>query len=378
MKKKLVWLILIVILVVLAAAGGYIYTEYSKWNTPWGKEDETFIINVQEGWSARQIADELRDKGIIDNTEIFLIIADLRGIGDKLKAGEYEFDGTQTPYEVLNLLAIGWNRRRPLVIPEGYTQPQIAKACEDLEICSQEDLFKEFNQVSMFSSVVSPPDGKTNPGLEGVLFPDTYYYIKNTPPVKIVDRFLKRFNEKFNPITDEAVKAGKTWWWQQDDTRESESVHRIVIMASIIEREVKHDEDRPLVASVFVNRLKKNMPLQADATVHYAIGDWTRPLTSTDLQINSPYNTYKNAGLPPAAICNPGEEALRAAAMPPETDYLYYVTMADGKARFTADYNEFLQFKREYKQERRDIREKMANDTADEPAADTTQPATTP
>ncbi|MBZ0255596.1 endolytic transglycosylase MltG [bacterium] len=349
MKKKVIWGLLIVVLIAIAAAGVMIYQEYKVWNTPWGTPDDRYLVDIPDGWNARQIGELLEEKGIIDNVSIFLIVADLRGIGESLKAGEYEFKGDQTPYEALDLLATGWNYRRSLVIPEGFTQKQIAERCEEMEICTAEEFINESNTTQTFSVVVTAPDG-TNAANEGVFFPDTYYLIRHTPPIKVVERMVRKFEKVFNPIYTAAQDdLTKNYWWKEPSINSKDASHSVVILASIVEKEAKNHEDRAKVAAVFVNRLKKGMPLQSDATVHYAIQDWSRSLTKADLDFDSPYNTYQRKGLPPAAICNPGEAAIRAAIDPADIDALYFIAMNSGETKFTADYNEFLKWKREYK-----------------------------
>ncbi|MDP8245990.1 MAG: endolytic transglycosylase MltG [Candidatus Hinthialibacter antarcticus] len=349
MKKKVIWGLLIVVLIAVAAAGIMIYQEYSVWNTPWGTASDRHLIDIPEGWSARQIGTLLEEKGIIDNVTVFLVIADLRGIGDSLKAGEYEFTGDQTPYQALDLLATGWNYRRSLVIPEGFTQLQIAQRCEEMEICTAEAFIAESNTSQTFAIVVAAPDG-TNAANEGVFFPDTYFLIRNTPPIKVVERMVRKFEKVFNPLFTAAQNdQEKSYWWKEASLVANDSSHSVIILASIIEKEAKNDEDRAKIAAVFVNRLRKGMPLQSDSTVHYSIQDWSRALTLTDLEFDSPYNTYQRKGLPPAAICNPGEASLRAAMEPTDIDALYFIAMNSGETKFTADYNEFLKWKREYK-----------------------------
>ncbi len=353
MKKKMIWGLLIVVLIAVASAGIIIYQEYQAWNTPWGTPEDRYLIDIPEGWTARQIGELLEEKGIIDSVNVFLIIADLRGIGDSLKAGEYEFTGDQTPYQALDLLAIGWNFRRSLVIPEGFTQLQIAQRTEEMEICTAEEFIAESNTSQTFQVVVTAPDG-TNAANEGVFFPDTYFLIRNTPPIKVVERMVRRFEKVFNPLYTAAQdNTDKSYWWEQAELIENDASHSIVILASIIEKEAKKDEDRAKIAAVFVNRLKKGMPLQSDSTIHYAIQDWSRALTKADLKFDSPYNTYQRKGLPPAAICNPGEASLKAAIEPADIDALYFISMQTGETKFTANYNEFLTWKREYKQAKR-------------------------
>jgi UPF0755 protein len=175
-----------------------------------------------------------------------------------------------------------------------------------------------------------------NGNLEGFLFPKTYEVTSRTSARSVVNMLLKQFQ----------VETEHLEW------RRAQSLgvtpYQVVIIASLIEKEAKVPEDRPLIASVIYNRLKMKMKLGIDATVQYALGQWKPVLTNKDLQVDSPYNTYRIAGLPPAPICNPGFESIRAALYPASTNYIYYIlTGADGKHSFTADYQEFKRWKEE-------------------------------
>ncbi len=355
MNRKKVWgVIAFLILAAVLILGWFAFTEYKIWTNAWGEEDQSFTIEITEGKTARQIADLLKEKEVIDNTTVFLIFADFRGLGEKLKAGEYEIRGDQSPSQILDMLATGSQYYRSLVIPEGFTQLDIAKRCEEMDICTAEGFLERCRFNSIFTFAIAQAPGGANSAIEGILFPDTYYLFKNTPPVKVVDRMTKKFESVMQEIVDaaeekEEKEGGKeTYWWKADTPEYLQRIFKIVILASIIEKEAKKSEDRALIASVFVNRLKKNMPLQADSTIHYAINDWSRPLTKDDLQIDSPYNTYKNKGLPAAAICNPGKESILAAVDPAQTDYLYFIAL-NGETKFTASYDEFLELKKQLK-----------------------------
>jgi UPF0755 protein len=175
-----------------------------------------------------------------------------------------------------------------------------------------------------------------NGNLEGFLFPKTYEVTSRSSARSVVAMLLKQFHIETEHLEwSRAQSLGVT-------------PYRVVVIASLIEKEAKVSEDRPLIASVIYNRLKRNMKLGIDATVQYALGHWKPVLTNKDLEVDSPYNTYKIAGLPPAPICNPGFESIRAALYPASTDYIYYIlTGADGKHSFTADYQEFKRWKEE-------------------------------
>lgn len=364
MNKNTMTVLAVIGLIVIAAMGGFLYSEYSKWTSAWGESPEDdFIINIEEGKTATEIADMLAERGVLHNTNMFLVMADLRGFAEDLKAGEYMIRGASSPVQLLDMFAIGWNYRHRLVIPEGFTQGDIANRVDEMEICSREDFLAECHlRNNIFPFVIAQaPDGG-NAACEGVLFPETYEFIKNTPPERVVNRMFRTFDAVWEEISQEALAANpeKTWWWQDETVGQQKRLHNVVVLASIIEKEVKRDEDRAKVASVFVNRLKKNMPLQSDATIHYAIQDWNRPLTKKDLEMDSPYNTYKNPGLPAAAICNPGEASLRAAAMPEDTSYVFFITMPNGETRYSTTHDEHVKLKQEMKRQRQAAAEAVA------------------
>lgn len=357
MRKKIFKLVLVLIILVAAIAGWKVYSEYRLMTSPWGTENDTFYIDIEEGKTAHQIADILVQKKVLHDTTTFLITADLRGLGQKLRAGEYQIAGTQSPYEILDMLATGKQYYHPLVIPEGFTQLDIAKRCAESLICDATAFLDQCRQMSLFSFVIAQAPGGANAAVEGVLYPDTYYLFKNTPPIKVLDRMTKRFEDVVRTLHDDALakskERGTPWWWESETASFDVQIHRITVLASIVEKEAKRSEDRPLIASVFVNRIKKQMPLQADSTVHYAINDWSRSLTSEDLKTESAYNTYVNPGLPPAAICNPGKDCLQAAMQPADSNYLFFIAKNDGQTKFTASYDEFLTWKNQLKSEKK-------------------------
>lgn len=352
MRRWIIRGVLLGLFCLLMVTGLFIYSQYRHYTKPWGTEKDTFVYNIKEGMNARQIGEMLKEKGVIHNIKIFLIVADLRGIGEKLKAGEYEFAGTETPYGILDMLARGYAMRHKLIIPEGFTQVDIAKRCEELEICTKDE-FLQLCQSGPFNPAIitQPPEGACA-GTEGTLFPETYFFTKKTPAAKVFNRLRDHFTatitDQLKKIEDNKING---LWWQDSALALKEQTWRVTILASIIEKEAKRDADRPLVASVFVNRIKKNMPLQSDATIHYFTNDWSHPLTKDDLEKESLYNTYKHTGLPPAPICNPGLKSLEAAFQPAKSDYLFFMTKSDGSAEFTSTLNEHINLKNQIKKE---------------------------
>ena len=329
--KTILILCLVIGLVVIGIVGAVIYSYWSEWNRPWGTAEQEFLIDIEKGMSAEQIADLLKDKGVLKDTTFFLIMADLQGFGGSLKAGEYRISGASSPLEIVEMIGRGDIYLHRFVLPEGITINQVAQILEENQICKAADFLRVAGYGEVYQDT-GLKSGKraTAPGSEGFLFPDTYFMEKNAEPERVRDRLMRRFNQVYNELLEQ-VPETERWWLLEEDG----SVPAMVTLASLVEREAKRDEDRPLVASVFRNRLKHGMPLQSDATIHYILGDWTRPLTPEDKLIEDPYNTFLNKGLPPGPICNPGRASLFAAMAPAKTDYLYFMATGDGKTEFS-------------------------------------------
>ncbi|EKY26670.1 endolytic transglycosylase MltG [Clostridium celatum] len=213
-----------------------------------------------------------------------------------------------------------------LTIPEGFTIEDIAFKLEELGICSSDEFLTAVKEYPLPSYITNNPDKRYN--LEGFLFPDTYNFDLNVTPEYIIQTMLDRFKE----VWDENTKGMDI---------KDEDIEKVVNVASIIEKEARVDEDRPLIASVIYNRLNIDMPLQIDATVIYAHGYYIESVRNRHLAIESKYNTYLYKGLPVGPISNPGEKSLAAALHPADTDYLFYILEKDGEHYFTNNYDDF-------------------------------------
>ncbi|HWY67916.1 MAG TPA: endolytic transglycosylase MltG [Terriglobales bacterium] len=279
---------------------------------PAGPTQQTFV-EFKAGSSARHIASELKHAGIIRSRSAFLLLHLFRH--GSLKAGEYEFDHPERLTEVYRHIARGDTYARVLVVPEGYNIFDIATAVEKLGIDSQQHFLE---QVRSQLALVRDIDTQV-PTLEGYLYPDTYRFSRKQKAPDVVAAMVKRFRQEANAI-------GLTG-----------DVHRIVTMASIVEKETAVPDERPLVAGVFYNRLEQHVALDTDPTVIYAAllaNRYRGTIYASDLHYTSPYNTYRNPGLPPGPISNPGKESLIAAMHPAKTDYLYFVSDNQGHHRF--------------------------------------------
>jgi len=300
---KLVF-ILIIVVACLLAYGLFL---------PAGPQSQQ-LVQLKPGSSARRIAADLKQAGIIRSQYAFLLWHYLSG--DKaLKAGEYAFDHPAGAREVYNRIARGDIYFHTVVVPEGFNMFDIAGAVQAAGLGSRED----FLQVAHTQTSLVRDLDPHAPSLEGYLFPDTYHFTRTQSMHDIVAAMVHRFRQASHEIGL------------------SGDVHKVVTMASIVEKETAVAEERPIVAGVFQNRLARNMVLATDPSVIYAalLNDRYRgTIYQSDLQFNSPYNTYKIAGLPPGPICNPGRDSLTAAMHPATTDYLYFVSDNQGHHRF--------------------------------------------
>jgi UPF0755 protein len=277
---------------------------------------------LRPGYSTRRIAAELKSSGLIRSEQAFILWHYLHR-GRSLKAGEYRFDKSRNMIDVHNRLARGDVYFRTVVVPEGFTMFDIARAIETAGLGPAEDFLK----VAQSDTALIADFAPNAPCLEGYLFPDTYQFSRMMTMDEMAAAMVKQFRQVANQIG----------LIQAQESTPSEELHRTVTMASIIEKETAVAEERPLVASVYYNRLEKRIALDADPSIIYAellAGAYTGALHHDDMRFNSPYNTYTHTGLPPGPIANPGKSALEAAMHPAQSDYYYFVADAAGHHRF--------------------------------------------
>lgn len=322
---KFFWTVLLLLLVA-AAAAAYVFC------APYGPSAETFV-DVPPGMGASAIAALMQKNGIIRSRYAFDFLRFKRG--GSLKAGEYRFDHPVPPSQVYARLVQGDVYTQALTIPEGYNIFDIAAAVESAGL-SKRDVFlaAERQHTELIADLL--PLGTHPDSLEGYLFPDTYRFSRHATPLQMLTAMVRRFRQV-------ATQLGLN----------QNNMIQTVTMASVVEKEVGQDTERPLVAGVFVNRLAKAMPLATDPTVIYAAlleNRWRGTIYASDLQSASPYNTYRHTGLPPGPISNPGMAALRAAMQPAQTDYLYFVSDAAGHTRFSTGLKEHDQQVQAYRE----------------------------
>lgn len=281
-------------------------------------------VLLHPGWSAHRIAAELQSAGVIRSATAFTIWHRLHH-REKLRAGEYLFATSADTRDVVERIVRGDFLVRTVTVPEGYTMFDIADAVEEAGLGSSADFLKEAKEDVSLVEDFAPQASS----LEGYLFPDTYQFTRTQRMKDIVETMVRRFRKE--AVALNLMNGG------------TQNVPNLVTMASIIEKETGADKERGLVASVYYNRLAKHIALDADPSVIYAHlldGTYSGALHHSDMRIKSPYNTYRNAGLPPGPIGNPGRAALEAAMHPSTSDYFYFVADGSGHHRFAHNLSE--------------------------------------
>lgn len=307
----IVGLFALVVLAVVALANLWVFVQ-----TPAETGAESLI--VERGTPPGRVIESLHKKNLISSIPLFKAYLLLKGSAGKIRAGEYSFPPRVTPAEILDLLLKGDFATRRITIPEGWTVREIAEALGKANLVNPDRFLHKCGDLDFIRSLGLPATS-----LEGYLFPDTYEIYKPKDEEEVLKRLVERFQEIYEgQFEARAREIGMT-------TEEA------VTLASLVEKETGQAEERPVIASVFLNRLKKGMPLATDPAVIYGIPNFSGNLTRQDLNRPGPYNTYLNAGLPPTPIANPGAEAIRAVLYPAETDYLYFVSKNDGTHRFS-------------------------------------------
>jgi UPF0755 protein len=298
----------VLVLLVLIAAAAFAWLFY----LPFGPSSETFV-DIPTGTSGTAIGQQLAHAGIIRSPYAFDLMRAEKG--GTLKAGEYRFDHPAPLAEVYARLLKGDVYTRTVTIPEGFNLFDIAAAVETAGLGTRADFLTAARQRTELITDLSPHAIS----LEGYLFPDTYHFSRHATPQQMLAAMVRRFRQAATQLG--VAKASRS----------------TVILASLIEKEVSVDSERPLVASVFENRLAASMPLQTDPTVIYAAlleNRYRGTIYVSDLKSDSPYNTYRHPGLPPGPICSPGLASLRAAISPAKSNFLYFVSDANGHSRF--------------------------------------------
>lgn len=300
------------LLIIFCVVSALVFFQLKKRVSESGPLSESVSVDIEKGLSSQKVAEVLSQQHVIDSALLFRLLIRFEQSGGKIKAGEYLFEPHVSMLEVLDKLVKGDVVYHKLTIPEGYTVGQV--------------LFLLAKEPYLEGEVDYIPE-------EGSLLPETYTFTKGEKRSVIIKKAMSSMQKKLQEI-----------WDERDEGLPYKDIRELLVMASIVEKETGVGDERAKVSSVFVNRLRKGMLLQTDPTVIYALTkgkeDLSRSLTRGDLQVDSPYNTYRYVGLPPTPICNPGEAAIRAAAHPEMTDYFYFVANGSGGHNFAKTLSE--------------------------------------
>ena len=296
------------------AVGGYWWYS-SRLNSVEPNDAKIVIIKVKPGMTTVDIATVLADRALIRDKNVFLLAAKQAGLDKSLQAGEYELSRKMDVHQMIEIMAKGKTAYSRFTIPEGFTVEQIASLLQEKELARKDRVLALAQNYAPFDKEPSRPDVKYR--AEGFLFPDTYQISKGASEEEILEMMAREFQKQFTPELQEKARASGL------------STYDVIVLASLIEREVQLASERPIVARVFLNRIKIGMPLQSCATIQYILGYAKEELTIADTQLPSPYNSYLHQGMPPGPVANPGLPSIKAALNPAEGDWLYFVV--DGK-----------------------------------------------
>jgi UPF0755 protein len=305
-------------------------------NTPVSQSSQSVVFHIDQGELANQISEDLYTQRLIRDRNAFDLYVRLTNSGPKFEAGTFLLNRNMSMVQIIDALSHGRPDQVVVTIPEGFPLKFQAQYVEKSGIGTAADYLtaaKDPSVAASYDFLSSRPAG-ADPPLEGYLFPDTYLVDKSVGVKELVKAQLNQFGTVFSPALRQQAS-------QPAAARPAETVEAIVILASMVEREANKDSDRGNVCSVYYNRLKIGMPLGVDGTLLYALGRLTPEPTYPELQMNTPYNTRKHAGLPPGPISNPGKAALLACINPPETKYLYYFTDPQGTTHFETNQTDF-------------------------------------
>ena len=299
------------------------------------EEEKRINVKIREGISTAEIADRLVEKDIIDSSLRFRLLARFYGYDDKFRPGSYTFTVGMSDEEVFEKLLTGEKKFVRFTVPEGFGVKEIAERLYNLDLADKDEFLKAAEDFAPYDYMRKRQNVFF--AAEGFLFPDTYNVESDIDIDEILNLMAANFDDRVTPtMRVTAEKMGL-------------SVYDLITLASLVEREVRYPEDRPIVAQVLLKRLKLNMPLQTDATLQYLMDTPKVEVSIEDTQIDSPYNTYQHTGLPPGPIANPGMASIEAVLHPAETDYLYFVADKLGHNHYAYTYEEHLNLVNQYR-----------------------------
>lgn len=303
-------------------------------------DKSTLLVEIKPGTAGRQIGSLLQQKGIIKSKYTFNILLSLRGLDNSLKAGVYELSPSYNLNKVIDVLQEGRVATFKVTIPEGFTIEEIANRLSAITGYDSESFLSVAR--NGFDRAYIKKNSSSRFRLEGFIYPDTYIIPREYTPREIMAVMINEFEERWLENLEEKYRKGKEY-----------TPYELVTIASLIEKEARLDEEKPLIAGVIYNRLKRNMLLQLDASVQYSLPAYKDRVLYSDLKLDSPYNTYLYPALPPGPISSPGDKSIQAALNPEDSDYLFYFARDDGSHVFSHNYQDHLK-----KQQQEKMRDK--------------------
>ncbi|MDO4925396.1 MAG: endolytic transglycosylase MltG [Turicibacter sp.] len=334
-SKKIILAILLIVVFMVA----FVFIQTGPYDN---NNSDDIVIEIPTGSTLGQVADILKENKLIKNKTLFKLYVRLSDNTSKLKSGKFLFNQTFSNDKIMKNLVNGkiYNEGIKITIPEGSTSNEIIDLLVKNKL-GRKEIYKELiNNPKEFVGEFKFLNEEKITSLEGFLYPSTYYFKDDENETEILKDMLSTFNSKYNEKLQNKQKELKISLWE------------VVNLASIVEKEAVLDEDRPLIASVFYNRLDIGMPLQSDATIQYAFDKRKKSITYDDLKIDSPYNSYMNQGLPPTPIANPGIASIEAVLYPAKSDYLYFVATIDGGNNYSKTYEEHVRNVEQYRKDR--------------------------
>lgn len=338
-NKKRLGIIGAISIIFVLCISVFIFTQIGPYNK---NNTQGIVVEIPQGSTTNTISDILYKNNLIKNKVMFKISVKLSNKAQQFKAGKYLFNQTYSNKQIINDLSLGkiYNDGIKITIPEGSTSREIVSILVDKKLGNEDSYEALISNPKEFYNDFKFLEEDDITSLEGFLYPSTYYFDENSSEKEVLSTMLSQFNKVYtDKLRDRQKELNMT-------------TEQVVNLASIVEKEAILDKDRPIIASVFYNRLEIGMPLQSDATIQYIFKERKKIVTYKDLEIDSPYNSYKNKGLPPTPISSPGIESIKATLYPKKTDYLYFVAKMDGGNNYSKNYEDHLKYVKEYKDER--------------------------
>lgn len=337
-SKKIVATIIISIIILILIAT-FVVIQIGPYNK---NNNDDIVIDIPTGSTLNQVTNILKENNLIKNKTLFKLYVRISNNTSRLKSGKYLFDQTYSNKEIIQDLCEGkiYNDGIKITVPEGSTSFEIIDILVKNKLGDKNVYEELINNPKEFKDKFEFLNDEKIVSLEGFLYPSTYYFEEEQSEKEVLNHMIETFESKYSDKLEERQKEL------------NKSLYEVISLASIVEKEAVLDEDRPIIASVFYNRIKIGMPLQSDATIQYIFKERKKSITYEDLKIDSPYNTYRVNGLPPTPIANPGIKSIEAVLYPANTEYLYFVATIDGGNTYSKTYEEHVKNVEQYRKDR--------------------------